>query len=114
MTDWIDVNLPTAAPRGQLTRRALILEAASRVFAREGFSGASIDMIAAEAGVSRQTVYILIGDKESLFAAVVEETTARANADLFATLATFPDHPHDLEAELTGFARRLASNCLCH
>jgi AcrR family transcriptional regulator len=101
------------APRGQFAKRATILETASRVFAREGFAGASIDMIASEAGVSRQTIYNQIGDKEKVFAAVVEDTTERANAGLFATLATFPDEPTNLEADLTAFARRLASNCLC-
>src|SRR6185369_651287 len=30
-----------------------------------------------------------------------------------ATLATFPDHPQDLEAELTAFAVRLSMNCVC-
>jgi AcrR family transcriptional regulator len=95
------------------SNRARILDTASRVFAREGFAGASIDMIAIEAGVSRQTVYNQVGDKEKVFAAVVEDTTEKANAGLFATLATFPDHPKDLEAELTAFARRLASTCMC-
>jgi AcrR family transcriptional regulator len=101
------------AARGQSAKRTAILETASRVFAREGFAGTSIDMIAAEAGVSRQTIYNHIGDKEKVFAAVVEDTTERANAGLFATLATFPDNPTDLEAELIAFARRLATNCLC-
>lgn len=101
------------AARGQFAKRTAILETASRVFAREGFAGASIDMIAAEAGVSRQTIYNHIGDKEKVFAAVVEDTTEKANAGLFATLATFPDSPTDLEAELIAFARRLATNCLC-
>ena len=41
------------------------------VFCREGFAGANIDLIAAEAGVSRQTVYNHHGDKEKLFMAVV-------------------------------------------
>ena len=48
-----------------------ILEAAASVFCREGFAGANIDLIAAEAGVSRQTVYNHHGDKENLFVAVV-------------------------------------------
>ncbi len=100
--------------KGSLAKRATILDAAAKVFSREGFAGASIDVIASEAGVSRQTVYNHIGDKESLFAAVVEDTTAKANAGLFATLATFPDNPQDLEAELTAFARRLAGDCLCN
>jgi AcrR family transcriptional regulator len=99
--------------RGPFARRATILDTAARVFAREGFSGTSIDAIAAEAGVSRQTVYNQIGDKERVFAAVVADATERANASLFATLSTFPDNPRDLEPELGAFAERLAGNCLC-
>jgi len=112
MTDVTGLTRPAATQRGPLPKRAAILDAASRVFAREGFAGASIDVIAAEAGVSRQTIYNQIGDKEKVFAAVVEDTTERANAGLFATLATFPDRPKDLEAELTAFARRLAHDGL--
>ena len=113
MADLTESTRPAATQRGALPKRAAILDAASRVFAREGFAGASIDVIAMEAGVSRQTIYNQIGDKEKVFAAVVEDTTERANAGLFATLATFPDRPKDLEAELTAFARRLAANCMC-
>ena len=113
MTDVTEFTHSPAAQRGPVPKRALILDTASRVFAREGFAGASIDMIAAEAGVSRQTVYNQIGDKEKVFAAVVEDTTEKANAGLFATLATFPDRPKDLEAELVAFARRLAATCMC-
>jgi AcrR family transcriptional regulator len=113
MSQGFERAAPAAGLRGQFAKRAAILETASRVFAREGFAGASIDMIAAEAGVSRQTVYNQIGDKEKVFAAVVEYTTEKANAGLFATLGTFPDHPKDLDGELTAFARRLATNCIC-
>lgn len=113
MTNVSEITRPVAPQRGPLPKRDQIIETASRVFAREGFSGASIDMIAAEAGVSRQTVYNQIGDKEKVFAAVVEDTTERANAGLFAALAAFPDRPVDLEAELVAFARRLASTCMC-
>jgi AcrR family transcriptional regulator len=113
MSNVSEITRPVAPQRGPLPKREQIIDTASRVFAREGFSGASIDMIAAEAGVSRQTVYNQIGDKEKVFAAVVEDTTERANAGLFAALAAFPDRPVDLEAELVAFARRLASTCMC-
>jgi AcrR family transcriptional regulator len=113
MTGAMALTPGVEARRGPESRRATIIDAASRVFAREGFAGTGIEVIAAEAGVSRQTVYNLIGDKERVFAAVVEDTTERANAGLFATLATFPDQPQDLEAELVAFARRLASTCMC-
>lgn len=113
MNELTEAERPVPPPRGHPGKRVAILDAAARVFSRDGFAGASIDMIAAEAGVSRQTVYNHIGDKENLFAAVVEDATDRANAGLFATLATFPDQPQNLEAELIAFARRLAGDCLC-
>src|SRR5690606_35877710 len=53
-------------------KRAAILEAAKAMFTRLGFDGASMDQIAAEAGVSKLTVYSHFGDKESLFAAAVQ------------------------------------------
>lgn len=101
------------APGSHLAKRLSVIEAAAAVFCREGYGGANIDLIAAEAGVSRQTVYNHYGDKETLFKAVVAEITERGNAGFFATLATFPDHPQDLEADLVAFAIRLNSNCVC-
>ncbi|MEO6517419.1 MAG: TetR/AcrR family transcriptional regulator [Pseudoxanthomonas sp.] len=55
-----------------LGKRAAILEAAKRLFPIEGFAGVSMDQIAAEAGVSKLTVYSHFGDKEALFFAAVE------------------------------------------
>lgn len=103
----------TFPPRGHSEKRRSMLEAAAEVFCREGFAGANIDLIAAEAGVSRQTVYNHHRDKESLLAAVVGEISDRCNARAFAVLDTFPDHPQDLQADLTAFAVRLNRNCLC-
>ena len=101
-------------PRGHEAKRASILDAAGSVFCREGFAGANIDLIAAEAGVSRQTVYNHHGDKRNLFVAVVRELTERSNAGVFATLATFPDRPQNLEADLVAFCIRLNRNCVCN
>ena len=55
-----------------LGKGSAILEAARRLFTSLGFDGASMDQIAAEAGVSKLTVYSHYGDKETLFAAVVK------------------------------------------
>ncbi len=52
-------------------KRAAILDAAKRLFVQEGFDGVSMDQIAAEAGVSKLTVYSHFGDKDSLFAEAV-------------------------------------------
>jgi AcrR family transcriptional regulator len=101
-------------PRGHEAKRMSIIDAAASVFCREGFAGANIDLIAMEAGVSRQTIYNHHRDKEKLFMAVVRDLTERCNAGIFATFATFPDQPRDLEADLIGFAVRMNQNCICN
>jgi AcrR family transcriptional regulator len=103
-----------AVPRSHSAKRLSILDAAACVFCREGYGGANIDMVAAEAGVSRQTIYNHHGDKEKLFLAVVREMTERINAGTFRTLGTFPDKPTDLQTELTAFAVRMFENCVCN
>lgn len=111
-----ETTLKMAGPtqRGQCAKRISILEAAANVFCREGFSGASIDEIAAEACVSRQTIYNHYREKETLFTAVVEDVMDRTNAALFTILATFPDNADNLDDDLTGFAVRLSENCICN
>jgi AcrR family transcriptional regulator len=101
------------AMRGQCAKRNSILDAAAAAFCREGYAGTSIDVIASEAGVSRQTIYNHHGGKENLFAAVVKDINDRSAAGWLATLATFPDRPKDLEAELVAFAVRLTRTCTC-
>lgn len=44
-----------------------VLDGARRVFARDGFEGASVDDIAREAGVSKATLYSYFPDKRLLF-----------------------------------------------
>ena len=59
-------------------KRDALLEAATEVFLREGYSGTSVDVVAAEAGVAKQTLYSHFGGKEELFGEVVR--AARAGA----------------------------------
>ncbi|MEV0645065.1 helix-turn-helix domain-containing protein [Phytomonospora sp. NPDC050363] len=65
------------AGRGQPGKRGDILRGALTVFARDGYVGASIDAISAEASVSTRTIYNHFQDKAALFVTVVEESTAR-------------------------------------
>lgn len=64
-------------------KRRAILAAARTVFVREG-SGVGVDQIAAEAGVSKVTVYNHFGSKDQLFAEVIgsalEEALASSDA----------------------------------
>ncbi|RAZ88206.1 TetR/AcrR family transcriptional regulator [Mesorhizobium hawassense] len=108
------VSPDTFPPRSHEAKRVSVVDAAASVFCREGYAGANIDLIAAAAGVSRQTVYNHHGDKEKLFVAVVRDLTERCNAGIFATIATFPDQPADLESDLIAFAVRMNRNCICN
>lgn len=78
------------APRivDKQARREEITQAATEVFARKGFQGASVDDIAEAAGVSKGTLYSYFENKEALFYAAFEafqaETVARCEAAMAA------------------------------
>lgn len=101
-----------AAPRGRIAKREAIMSAAMRVFVRDGYSGASIETIASEAAVSKQTIYNHLGDKQRLFDSLINENVDRFNATQFAMIETFPDRPADLVTDLTVFAGALMRGCL--
>jgi AcrR family transcriptional regulator len=60
------------AERRELTR-SQILDAAERVIAREGLRGASVEVIAEEAGYSHGAIYSNFNSKEDLFLVLIEE-----------------------------------------
>lgn len=57
-------------------KRAAILDGARAVFMREGFAQGSMDAVAAEAGVAKQTIYRHFQSKETLVEALVEAMCA--------------------------------------
>ena len=61
-------------PRAR-AKRDQILSGARRVFLRDGFAAASTDAIAAEARVSKRTLYVYYPSKEELFADVMRKLT---------------------------------------
>lgn len=74
-----------------MEKASAILDAARRLFTAHGFDGASMDQIAAEAGVSKLTVYSHYGDKDTLFAAVVKSYCEQNLPDsLFETAPRMP------------------------
>lgn len=56
-------------------KRGQILSGARGVFLREGFAGASMDVISGEARVSKRTLYAYYPSKEELFTDVLRELT---------------------------------------
>jgi TetR/AcrR family transcriptional regulator len=69
-------------PRNSAETRALILEAAERIFAQAGLDGARTEAIAAAAGVNKAMLYYYFKSKAGLYGAVLE-----ANAREFHRLA---------------------------
>jgi AcrR family transcriptional regulator len=66
----------TRAERRQRTRDELV-DAAERLFSRQGFHATSIDAVAAEAGYTKGAVYSNFESKEDLFFAVYERRVDR-------------------------------------
>jgi AcrR family transcriptional regulator len=65
----------TATPRKRLRpeqRRELIVAAAERAFGADGYDGASLDTIAADAGVTKPVLYRHFGSKEDLYVALLD------------------------------------------
>jgi TetR/AcrR family transcriptional repressor of mexJK operon len=91
-------------PRTSRKNRA-ILEAATKVFLRNGYVGTSMDEIAALAGVSKQTVYKHFVDKEALFSELVVATVRAASDPVHDELLSLQESG-DIEADLRDLARR--------
>ncbi|MGY3267052.1 TetR/AcrR family transcriptional regulator [Lysobacter sp. HA35] len=88
-----------------LAKREAILEASKKLFVQLGFDAVSMDQIAAEAGVSKLTVYSHFGDKETLFAAAVESHCANGMpASLFEDRPETPARERLLEIATAFYA----------
>jgi TetR/AcrR family transcriptional regulator, mexJK operon transcriptional repressor len=94
----------TAPPRSR--KQAQIIAAAAACFNARGW-GVSVEEIAQEAGVSKQTIYNVFGSKEALFRAVVARRVG------LIAQAFSPEHDRDDPAEvLTRWARDYYENVL--
>jgi AcrR family transcriptional regulator len=87
-------------------RRAQILEAAARAFARSGFARTSLDDIAAEAGITRVLLYRHFDSKADLYRAVLDGICTRlaetVHTDNF-TSESLPALVHAAAADPDGF-----------
>ncbi|MEV6836733.1 TetR/AcrR family transcriptional regulator [Streptomyces sp. NPDC051133] len=98
------------SPR-KLQKQMAIAGAACTVFGREGYARASVDALAAEAGVSTRTLYNHFpGGKAQLFQTVVTWTSSDVRDAQLARLHAVldperPPRPGDLERDLVALAR---------
>jgi AcrR family transcriptional regulator len=82
--------------RRQATREAIVA-AAAKLFGENGFAGASVDQIAASAGVAKGAIYHHFPNKETIFEAVLRQ----ANANLAAGITAKVLQERDVLAMLT-------------
>src|SRR5271168_4101369 len=109
----IDAQLPQTVlhkrgrPRRgtEAARTSALINAATRVFLREGYGLASIDKVAAEAGVSTRTIYERYKNKADLLGAVI---TRLVNRDM-TTVATAELDRLDPKDALTAIAQTMMS-----
>lgn len=82
--------------------RELILKAATEAFVAHGYAGTSIEQIAAQAGVSKPTIYSHFEGKEQLFIAIMNSVCDNFEEPFLA--------PHADSEELPALLNRIADN----
>jgi len=94
---------------GSTQKRAAILAAARGLFLADGFDRSSVDAVAAQAGVSKRTVYDYFGDKRALLLAVVEQAAESLMGSIELAIDEDLADAKDLEPALVTFAVRIAT-----
>jgi TetR/AcrR family transcriptional regulator, mexJK operon transcriptional repressor len=87
------------------SKRAAITEAATTLFLRDGYRGASMEEIATAAGVSKQTVYKQFAHKQQLFSHVVTTLVNEASDPVHEAVQEV-NVAGDVREELSTIARR--------
>lgn len=117
MPSRVDAGPDLAAGTGRsASKRRAIMAAATALFLRDGYRNTSMDQVAADAAVSKQTVYKQFSDKEQLFRDIVLGVTANSEAVITEMTSALRDDgvdsPADLRAVLTDLARRYLDGVL--
>ena len=81
-------SLPQRTAHGHLRTRERALDAALVSFASRGYEATSLDALAAELGVRKQTILYYFPSKEALLGAVVDRSAGELSAALESALAT--------------------------
>jgi AcrR family transcriptional regulator len=89
---------------------ARILEAAADVFSEVGFSGARVDEIAERAGVNKAMIYYHIGNKDVLYAEVIQNVIGNTAETIARRIKDIQDPEEKLRIYIRAFARNLDEN----
>ena len=86
----------------------VILNAAERLFAEQGYGGVTMDELAAEGRTSKRTIYKRYGDKAGLFRAVVRRLSEHARS----SWSDEPDRSAPVQRSLRTFSYQLLRSAL--
>ena len=92
-------------------KAAEVLAGARELFLLQGFSGTSVEDIAARAGVSKATVYSNFADKDALLVALVDQLTAEAEGIVAAAVGALRG-PGGIEERFTRLAVAISGGVL--
>jgi len=101
----VDIQAGATAETGRSERRRqAIIQAATEVFLRHGYLGATTDEVAARASVSKQTLYKHFADKQHLFAEIILDTTVHLVDGLSDAVASTLQDAQDVHKALRDLA----------
>jgi AcrR family transcriptional regulator len=110
---WIVASDNKVSKRTRPTRdqtRARLLQAAGKVFAKHGYDGASLDDVAAAAGLTKGAVYSSFASKDELFYALMRERIG----ERLALVAAATDRQTTLEGATRAAGASLAELIFSH
>ena len=90
--------------------RSCLMKSASRVFARRGMSGASIDEVAEDAGYTKGAFYANFKSKEELFLAMLDESFSERIAETEHAFATDESPPEQARHSAAHFAEAMRAD----
>jgi len=100
-------------PRVRRTRAA-VLTAARTLFLRHGYGGTTMEDVAAEAGLTKRTLYNNYSDKDTLFREMVDATIAFAESFAHGLHEEWPlTRKANVDARLEALGVRLALSIIC-
>ena len=106
MTD-VSVSSRTASEspltERQWVRRGELLEAARRVFERDGYHGTTVSAVVQAAGLSQGAFYLYFADKKGVFAALQDEMATLLRRRIYWVTRDVPDPRQRLEAGLRAY-----------
>jgi AcrR family transcriptional regulator len=94
---------PLPLTERQWVRRGELLEAARRVFERDGYHAATVSAIVQAAGLSQGAFYLYFADKKAIFAALQEEMATLLRRRIYWATRDEPDPGRRLEAGLKAY-----------